>query len=219
MAAGPRDTPQGRDAAADPDGSRETRRSHEPHSASRAELSAEPVDDDGGGAGGLEPFEPLGPLERLEPLESLDGLRPLTPLSLESGDGFGSGDGDPLDPDGALPPIGDGTSFRELRPQRRLQIWQLVPITALAVGGSLMFAFPLAFESGDAGPVVAMLGLLLCLCAAGWGLMAARRVGQTWPGLPPRGSGERPDWRYVAGYSAVIAVLAVLAVWRVARLR
>jgi hypothetical protein len=119
----------------------------------------------------------------------------------------------------AIPPMEDGQSFGELRPPRRLRIWQLAPITALAVGGSLMFAFPLAFESGDAGPVVAMLGLLLCCCAAGWGLMAARRVGQTWPGLPPRGSGARPDWRFVAGYTALIVLLAVLAVWRVARLR
>ena len=67
--------------------------------------------------------------------------------------------------------------------------------------GSLMFAFPLAFEFGDGGPVVAMLGLLLSCCAAGWGLMAARRVGYAWPGLPARGSGERPDWRFVAGYT------------------
>lgn len=82
-----------------------------------------------------------------------------------------------------------------------------------------MFAFPLAFESGDAGPVVAMLGLLLCCCAAGWGLTAARRLGQTWPGLPAQGSGARPDWRFVGGYAVAIALLAVLAVWRVARLR
>nr|WP_262413101.1 hypothetical protein [Streptomyces acidipaludis] len=126
---------------------------------------------------------------------------------------------EPLDSAEPLPSMEAGQSFRELRPARLLRIWQLAPITALAVGGSLMFAFPLAFESGDAGPVVAMLGLLLCLCAAGWGLMAARRAGQTWPGLPPRGSGARPDWRYVAGYTVVIALLALLAVWRVARLR
>jgi hypothetical protein len=64
-----------------------------------------------------------------------------------------------------------------------------------------------------------MLGVLLCCCSAGWALMAARRVGHTWPGLPARGSGARADWRYVVGYTAVIALLAVLAVWRVARLR
>ena len=60
-----------------------------------------------------------------------------------------------------------------------------------------MFAFPLAFDFGDGGAVIAMLGLLICCCAAGWGMMAARRVGYTWPGLPQRGSGRRPDWRVV----------------------
>jgi hypothetical protein len=139
-----------------------------------------------------------GPLESLDSLPSLDTLEPIEPL----------------------PPGDESQSFfRALRPARQLKVWQLVPIVALAVGGSLMFAFPLAFESGDAGPVVAMLGLLLCCCSAGWGLMAARRIGRTWPGLPPRGSGGRADWRFVAGYAAVIVVLAVLAVWRVARLR
>ncbi|MEU6576388.1 hypothetical protein [Streptomyces sp. NPDC046805] len=107
----------------------------------------------------------------------------------------------------------------ELRPQRRLRLWQLAPIVGLAALGSLMFAFPLAFDFGDSGAVVAMLGLLICSCAAGWGMMAARRVGYTWPGLPPRGSGRRPDWRVVLGYGLVVAVVAILAVWRVARLR
>jgi hypothetical protein len=110
-------------------------------------------------------------------------------------------------------------SFRELRPQRLLRFWQLAPIVALGAVGSLMFAFPLAFEFGDGGAVVAMLGLLLCCCSAGWGIMAARRVGCTWPGLPVRGSGERPDWRFVILYVVITVVLAVLAVWRVARLR
>ncbi|MFD9887283.1 hypothetical protein ACFWZT_38125 [Streptomyces alboflavus] len=107
----------------------------------------------------------------------------------------------------------------ELRPQRRLRIWQLAPIVILAAVGSLMFAFPLAFEFGDGGAVVAMLGLLFSSCAAGWGMMAARRVGHTWPGLPERGSGRRPDWRVVSAYTLVVGVVAVLAVWRVARLR
>ncbi|MEU9402893.1 hypothetical protein [Streptomyces sp. SID4985] len=107
----------------------------------------------------------------------------------------------------------------ELRPQRRLRIWQLAPIVSLAAVGSLMFAFPLAFDFGDSGAVIAMLGLLICSCAAGWGMMAARRVGYTWPGLPARGSGRRPDWRVVLAYALVVAVVAVLAVWRVARLR
>ncbi|MFJ8077467.1 hypothetical protein ACIQ7Q_26930 [Streptomyces sp. NPDC096176] len=107
----------------------------------------------------------------------------------------------------------------ELRPPRRLRIWQLAPIVVLAAIGSLMFAFPLAFGTGDGGAVVAMLGLLISCCAAGWGVMAARRVGHTWPGLPSRGSGVRPDWRVLALYVGVAAVLVALAVWRVARLR
>lgn len=107
----------------------------------------------------------------------------------------------------------------ELRPQRRLRIWQLAPIVSLAAVGSLMFAFPLAFDFGDSGAVIAMLGLLICSCAAGWGMMAARRVGYTWPGLPQRGSGRRADWRVVLGYVLLVAVVVVLAVWRVARLR
>lgn len=107
----------------------------------------------------------------------------------------------------------------ELRPQRRMRIWQLAPIVALAAAGSLMFAFPLAFDFGDSGAVIAMLGLLICFCAAGWGMMAARRVGYTWPGWPPRGSGRRPDWRVVALYAVVVAVVVALAVLRVARLR
>jgi hypothetical protein len=107
----------------------------------------------------------------------------------------------------------------ELRPQRRLRLWQLAPIVVLAAGGSLMFAFPLAFGTGDGGAVIAMLGLLISCCAAGWGMMAARRVGHTWPGLPPRSSGERPDWRVIALYVSVAAAVVALAVWRVARLR
>ncbi|MFE4255939.1 hypothetical protein ACFRU3_42180 [Streptomyces sp. NPDC056910] len=107
----------------------------------------------------------------------------------------------------------------ELRPQRRLRLWQLAPIVILSAIGSLMFAFPLFFEFGDGGAVVAMLGLLISSCAAGWGMMAARRVGYTWPGFPARGSGRRPDWRVVVAYAVVVAAVAVLAVWRVARLR
>jgi hypothetical protein len=112
-----------------------------------------------------------------------------------------------------------GESFRELRPQRRLRIWQLAPIVVLAAIGSLMFAFPLAFEFGDGGPMVAMLGLLISGCAAGWGVMAARRVGATWPGMHPRGSGRRPDLRVVAAYALVLGTVAALAILRVARLR
>jgi hypothetical protein len=107
----------------------------------------------------------------------------------------------------------------ELRPQRRLRIWQLAPIVSLAAVGSLMFAFPLAFDFGDSGAVIAMLGLLISFCAAGWGMTAARRVGYTWPGLPQRGSGHRADWRVVIAYVVLVAAVVVLAVWRVARLR
>ncbi|MET9835592.1 hypothetical protein ABZ078_41375 [Streptomyces sp. NPDC006385] len=107
----------------------------------------------------------------------------------------------------------------ELRPQRRLRIWQLAPIVSLSAVGSLMFAFPLAFDFGDSGAVIAMLGLLICSCAAGWGMMAARRVGYTWPGLSQRGSGRGADWRVVLAYVLVVAAIVVLAVWRVARLR
>ncbi|MEV5514774.1 hypothetical protein AB0L50_17965 [Streptomyces flaveolus] len=107
----------------------------------------------------------------------------------------------------------------ELRPQRRLRIWQLAPIVCLSSLGSLMFAFPLAFDFGDSGAVIAMLGLLICSCAAGWGMMAARRVGHTWPGLPQRGSGRRADWRVILAYVVAVAAVVVLAVWRVARLR
>ncbi|MER7954995.1 hypothetical protein [Streptomyces sp. NPDC096030] len=135
------------------------------------------------------------------------------------------GDAPGLSPDG--PDDAEGTSVEvdpdevevELRPQRRLRIWQLAPIVGLAALGSLMFAFPLAFGSGDGGAVVAMLGLLISSCAAGWGMMAARRVGSAWPGLPARGSGERPNWRVIALYVFFSVLLVALAVWRVARLR
>ncbi|WTL50610.1 hypothetical protein OG310_08495 [Streptomyces sp. NBC_01497] len=107
----------------------------------------------------------------------------------------------------------------ELRPQGKFRIWQIAPIVILAGVGSLMFAFPLAFGTGDGGSVTAMLGLLLGCCAAGWGMTAARKVGYTWPGLPSKASGERADRRFVALYVAVAAIVVALAVWRVARLR
>ena len=108
---------------------------------------------------------------------------------------------------------------QELRPQRKLRLWQLTPIVALATLGSLMFAFPLAFEpSGSSGAMVAMLGLLFCGSALGWGVVAARRVGHTWPGLPARGSAERPDWRVVLLYAVLLGTLVTLAIWRVTRL-
>lgn len=123
-------------------------------------------------------------------------------------------------PDTAEAEAAAGPAFEvELRPQRRLRIWQIAPIVMLAAAGSLMFAFPLAFEFGDGGAVVAMLGFLISSCAGGWGMMAARRVGYSWPGLPPRGSGRRPDWRMAGLYALVALALVALAVYRVARLR
>ncbi|OIJ64674.1 hypothetical protein [Streptomyces mangrovisoli] len=177
------------------------------------------------------------------PRDTAQGTEPLStePLSSESLNseplGAGLGEPEPIEGglssdgpdeiDGGVTDDGPGPDEMyagpevevELRPQRRLRLWQLAPIVGLAAVGSLMFAFPLAFDFGDSGAVIAMLGLLICCCAAGWGMMAARRVGYTWPGLPPRGSGRRPDWRVVLGYVLVVAVVAVLAVLRVARLR
>ncbi|MBC2906071.1 hypothetical protein [Streptomyces cupreus] len=163
------------------------------------------------------------------PRDTAQGTEPVT-----SDRGEPEQDGDRLSPDGPDETQGGVTADGpepeemftsgpevevELRPQRKLRIWQLAPIVSLAAVGSLMFAFPLAFDFGDSGAVIAMLGLLICSCAAGWGMMAARRVGYTWPGLPQRGSGRRPDWRVVLAYVVVVAAVIVLAVWRVARLR
>ncbi|MER0483086.1 hypothetical protein ABR737_32925 [Streptomyces sp. Edi2] len=168
-----------------------------------------------------------GPRNRTQQPDGGTDPAPLTHDGPDAEDGLpgAAPDPDTLDdsdaPDsGADGPGEGGESFRELRPPRRLRLWQLAPIVALAVLGSLMFAFPLAFElGGDGGAMIAMLGLLLCCCAAGWGMMAARRVGHTWPGLPVPGSGRRADWRVVLLYALVVAIPASLAIWRVARLR
>mgnify|MGYP001471826069 CR=1 FL=1 len=135
-----------------------------------------------------------------------DGLRGLPDYGRA-----GATDGDP-------PADRQSPDEHELRPARRLRLWHTAPIVALGVLGSLMFAFPLAFGFGDQGAVVAMLGLLLSASSAGWGIMLARQVGYTWPGLPARGSGGRPDWRFVTVYAVICLVAAVLAIWRVARL-
>ncbi|MFF0742355.1 hypothetical protein ACFYVL_18340 [Streptomyces sp. NPDC004111] len=150
--------------------------------------------------------------ERLSP--DGPGEQPMRPGDIPPGE-------IPDGPESEVPGLPDAEAEVEveLRPQRRLRIWQLAPIVSLAAVGSLMFAFPLAFEIGDGGAVVAMLGLLISGCAAGWGMMAARRVGYTWPGLPARGSGGRADWRVAVLYAAVCVTLVALAVWRVARLR
>lgn len=155
----------------------------------RQELGAQPSGPDGPGSLGL-PAEPA----RLTP----DG---------------------PDAPDAAAEGA-TGPEFEvELRPQRRLRIWQITPIVVLAAAGSLMFAFPLAFEFGDGGAVVAMLGFLISACAGGWGMMAARRVGYTLPGLRPQGGARIPDWRVAALYALVALAVVALAVYRVARLR
>ena len=130
-------------------------------------------------------------------------------------------DAEDLDDSDAPPEAADeDVEAQELRPQRKLRLWQLAPIVVLSALGSLMFAFPLAFEpGGGTGAVVSMLGLLICGCAAGWAVMATRRVGLSWPGLPAPDSGQRPDWRIVALYAVVVGTVVVLAIWRVARLR
>ncbi|WP_042393978.1 hypothetical protein [Streptacidiphilus carbonis] len=125
----------------------------------------------------------------------------------------------PLTP---LPPadsIGEaGLEGRELRPAGLLRLWQVIPIAALAIFGSLLFAFPLAFQSGDAGRFVGMLGLLLTTASAGWGGMAARRAGYAWPGLPRQGSGRRAGWRALLAYAALVGLALALGWWRVARI-
>ena len=141
------------------------------------------------------------------------------------GDSFNSG----FEPGfGAEPPVseplpGAGLDIgpvteRELRPAGRLRLWQILPIIAVATVGSLMFAFPLAFESGGGGAVVGMLGLLLTAASAGWGAMATRRAGYAWPGLPRQGSGRAAGWRALLSYTAIAACLLALALWRVARI-
>ncbi|MGF1429465.1 hypothetical protein [Kitasatospora sp. LaBMicrA B282] len=124
------------------------------------------------------------------------------------------------DPDAPLGPPADlAVLEREIRPRRRLRWWQLLPIVLIGVVGSLMFAFPLAFGSGDGGSMVAMLGLLLTAASVGWGGMAARHAGYAWPGLPRRGSGRRAAWQAIAGYTLVACAAFALAVWRVVQLR
>jgi len=180
----------------------------------------------------VEDVERAGAVGRLGDLTDLDGSTGDVPNgnggSVADGivdDGGESGDDRELsdrrdDADG-LPAV-DETPVepQELRPPRKLRLWQLAPIVTLSALGSLMFAFPLAFEpGGGTGAVVSMLGLLICGCAAGWGVMAARRVGLNWPGLPARGSGDRTDWRVVLLYTVIVGTVVVLAIWRVARLR
>ncbi|GAB2737522.1 hypothetical protein [Kitasatospora kifunensis] len=124
------------------------------------------------------------------------------------------------DPDAPLGPLGDPVVLeREIRPRRRLRWWQILPIVLIGVAGSLMFAFPLAFGSGDGGAMVGMLGLLLTSASVGWGGMAARRAGYAWPGLPRRGSGRRAAWQAIVVYTLIACAAFGLAVWRVVQLR
>ncbi|GAA1264256.1 hypothetical protein GCM10009665_62100 [Kitasatospora nipponensis] len=124
------------------------------------------------------------------------------------------------DPDAPLGlPGGPLVLERDIRPRRRLRWWQILPIVLIGIAGSLMFAFPLAFGSGDGGAMVGMLGLLLTAASVGWGAMAARRAGYAWPGLPRRGSGRRAGWRAIALYTLIACVAFGLAVLRVVRLR
>ncbi|MFF7637894.1 hypothetical protein ACFZB9_32815 [Kitasatospora sp. NPDC008050] len=173
----------------------------------------------------LPPTDLLPPAELLPPV----GLLPGRPLPVEAGPLLG----DPLlgdallgdasidaDPDAPLGPPGDPVVLeREIRPRRRLRWWQLLPIVLIGVAGSLMFAFPLAFGSGDGGAMVGMLGLLLTSASVGWGGMAARRAGYAWPGLPRRGSGRRAAWQAIAVYTLIACTAFGLAVWRVVQLR
>ncbi|MFI5619914.1 hypothetical protein [Streptomyces sp. NPDC051567] len=184
-------------------------------------------------AGPVPPGGPAGPHgPGAAPVRAaLDGpdapAGPGVPDGLDGADGLGlPAEPARLTPDGPDAPdpteatAASAAEFEvELRPQRRLRLWQIAPIVGLAAAGSLMFAFPLAFEFGDGGAVVAMLGFLISCCAGGWGMTAARRVGYAWPGLPPRGSGRRRDWRTAALYALAALVVVALAVYRVARLR
>ena len=94
------------------------------------------------------------------------------------------------------------------------------PIVALAAIGSLMFAFPLAFEFGDGGAVIAMLGPADLLLRGRLGhdgrppgrLHVARAAARAAPAADRTGGSSlalRRDGRGGGG----------LAVWRVARLR
>jgi hypothetical protein len=211
MDAGPRDRAQENPVREDP---AENPVREDQAQAARADLAQEDRDrlpSDGphheaaDGIDGIDAISGLDGLDGLEDLHAVGGIDGVDDMG-----GMGVMDGGDLD---------GAASFRELRPERRLRVWQLAPIVALAAVGSLMFAFPLAFEFGEGGAVVAMLGLLISCCAAGWGMMAARRVGYTWPGLPERGSCRGSDWRVVLAYTVVVVAVVVLAVWRVARLR
>ncbi|NYI03089.1 hypothetical protein [Allostreptomyces psammosilenae] len=108
------------------------------------------------------------------------------------------------------------STFRDIRPQRRIRLVVLVPLVTLATLGSLMFAFPLAFSPNGDGAPAGILGLLLMAAAACWATVVGHRAGSRLPGLPHSLAGQRPDWRIVLAYAAGVGVLAALALWRVA---
>ncbi|OIV36452.1 hypothetical protein BIV57_16140 [Mangrovactinospora gilvigrisea] len=124
-------------------------------------------------------------------------------------------------------PLTPPHAFRELRPRRRLSIWHLAPIVAVAVLGSLMFAFPLAFNGGSSDLLVAVSGLVITGGAAVWGVVASYRAGHSWPGLPRRSEGgpggtatraARFGRRALFGYGAGLAAVIALAVLRLVSL-
>lgn len=105
-------------------------------------------------------------------------------------------------------------AFRELRPARRLRFWQKAPIGVVAVLGSLMFAFPLAFNGGASDLLVAFCGLLITLGAGCWGGLVAYRAGHTWPGLRGRVAARARVWPAALGYALLFAALTALVAWR-----
>ncbi|MFJ1756243.1 hypothetical protein [Kitasatospora sp. NPDC088134] len=125
----------------------------------------------------------------------------------------------------ALPAIDDLAAVpgvvheRDIRPRRRLRWWQILPIAATLMFGSLMFAFPLAFGSEGATAMIGMLGLLITAASVGWGAMAARKAGYKWPGVPHRGSKERAGWKAIVVYTLLVVLACALAAWRVVHLR
>jgi hypothetical protein len=130
-----------------------------------------------------------------------------------------------MDPDPAesIDPIDDAPTpahaFRELRPSRRLRLWQIIPIVCVVVLGSLMFAFPLAFNSGASDLLVAVSGLLVALGAGCWGGLAAYRAGLSWPGLQRREPNPRHRVRALLGYFLLFAAAAALVALRLVALR
>ena len=108
---------------------------------------------------------------------------------------------------GAEPPAEQ--SFRELRPPRRLRVWQLDPDRRDSARWRLAdVRLPARLRvrrrrtgGRHARPAAELLRRRL-------GVMAARRVGYTWPGLPARGSGRPPRLALHRRLHRPVAVLA-----------